>query len=49
MVNNSTNTNKTNNYLSLSLTEYTQKNIKAYDVGNPGCVLGQAQNVAGLN
>ena len=40
MVNNSTNINKTNNHLSLSLTEHTKK-TKTYDLGNLGPGLGQ--------
>jgi hypothetical protein len=35
MVNNSTNINKTNNYLSHELIEH-EKKIATYDVGNPG-------------
>jgi len=41
MVNNSTNSNKTNNQLSSSLTKY--KKTMTYDVGNQGPGLGQAQ------
>jgi hypothetical protein len=40
MVNNSTNTKKTNNHLSPLLTEH--KKTMAYDIGNPGSSLGQA-------
>ena len=42
MVNNSTIINKVNNHLSPSLTEH-KKNTTAYDVGNPGPGLRQAQ------
>jgi hypothetical protein len=47
MVNNSTNINKTNNYLLLQ-TIFQQKTA-AYGVENPGSDLGQASNVEGLN
>ena len=44
-VNNSTNTNKTNNHLKVSKTKETT----TYDVGPPDSILGQAQICGGFN
>ena len=49
-INNFTNINKTDNYLSPQIIEHTQKKTQhMHGIGNPCFGLGQAQNVAGLN
>jgi len=48
MVNNSTNINHTNNYLSPKFIEHKQK-IRTHDVGNPSTVLRQHYIMPKLN
>jgi len=49
MVNNSTNINKTNNYLSPQFIEHLKKKTTTYDIGNPSPGLEQTQNVKPIN
>jgi hypothetical protein len=44
MVNNSTNLNRTNNYLSLQIIEHRKK-LTTYDVGNPTPGSGEAHKI----
>ena len=48
MSNNSININKTNNNLSPKIIDQQYRRWKAYDVGNSGAGLGQAQKCGGI-